>query len=421
MIAKLLTGKFNPLEYFSALPRAALAHWPLLTVLTAVAAFVCGLAALRMRRWREDEAARAVWLQITPPARLPRDGAEKFARSVEGVLHRTRRLGWAARHLAFEFVATDAGVSAGVWVPPAVSARTITELVRAAWPGARVTEVAVPEIGGRGGVVGREIVPRAGAWHPLIAPGEAIRTTVDRDTPDGLNQVLAALSERQSGETAVVQVIVAAHREAGEWGRLARGGARAVVNLADFALTIHHTTPSTHHQRTTDTAGNPVAAARRQAEATKKNSGPHLRVTVRAAVAGPVPARYRRGAAGRIAGGFDSIVTGGAGLSAWRVRGAGWRVDARRPGRVFMATMRETAALWHLPASSGVYGIDTSPARSHRPRHDIARAASSPARSARPQHDSARAASHPLQVPPHELQRRPRTSHARTARKEGQR
>lgn len=88
--------------------------WP-----SGVMAVALWLAAGALLRWyRAGEAAEAVWVAISPPARLPRDGGEKFAWSVAGLLGRTRRFGWASRHLVLELVATDAGIIVGVWVPP---------------------------------------------------------------------------------------------------------------------------------------------------------------------------------------------------------------------------------------------------------------------------------------------------------------
>jgi hypothetical protein len=319
MIAYLLTHPIHPRDLFLAVLRAMLAYWPLLLALGFAIALAAWCAARWLRGYRDREAADAVWLQIAPPARLPRRGGETFAMSVAGMLHRTRRFPIAARHLVCEFVATDAGVSAGIWVPPALSERTVTNLIVGAWPGARVTPVPVPRIDGSGGVAAREISPRAGEWHPLIDPGSARAAIPDRDTPDPLNQVLGTLEDREPGETVVVQVIVAAQHTPSGLGGVARAGGLAVVNFMQFLLTPHSSTPPRTPVSTTRPAGDPVATARRHAIAAKKANGPHLRVTVRAAVTGPIPARYRRGTATRIAGGFDPIATAGTGLLTRRV------------------------------------------------------------------------------------------------------
>ncbi|MBF6131147.1 hypothetical protein [Nocardia brasiliensis] len=114
---------------------------------------------------RSDTRA-AVWVKITPPAHLPPEASVRFARSLAGVLHRTRRYGWRLRYVACEFVATDTGMGLGVWVPPAISPKAVIAAVTGAWPGARAVVSAVPDVSGGGVVRGREVLPRGGEWSP---------------------------------------------------------------------------------------------------------------------------------------------------------------------------------------------------------------------------------------------------------------
>jgi hypothetical protein len=73
-----------------------------------------------------------VWVEITPPARVPVDGASTLWRALAGLLARTRPRSarrrlvgvgwwvrrWVPRQLVVEFVAATAEVRVGVWVAP---------------------------------------------------------------------------------------------------------------------------------------------------------------------------------------------------------------------------------------------------------------------------------------------------------------
>ncbi|MBF6066062.1 hypothetical protein IU500_33905 [Nocardia terpenica] len=340
-------------------------------LLVAVAWSVC-------TRWlHARDAAGAVWVQVTPPAALPSDAAVRFARSLAGVLHRTRRYPWRVRSVACEFVATDAGVRLGVWVPPAIAPRAVAEAVTGAWPGALVTVTAPPTLTGAGGVCGREVCPRGGPWSPVTDP--SARAVARPEGVDPLGQVLTALAERPAREVGIVQVIVAAQRAT---DGIVRPTLRLLLDGAASLMTevgreLMSDGKSGRAPRPT-TPVDPVQAQRAREIVAKKASGPHLRVTVRAAVSGPVPARYRRQAAGWIANGYDAVATAGNGLTGHRTRGAARKVSLRRPGTVFAATVGELGALWHIPADAAVYGIDTTTARWHDPRRDLPRLATPP-------------------------------------------
>ncbi|KIA63060.1 hypothetical protein [Nocardia vulneris] len=318
--------------------------------------------------YRCREAREAVWLQVTVPATMGRDAGERFARSLAGMLHRTHRRPWRARHVACEFFATDDATTVGLWVPPAFAPKDVLAAILGAWPGAQVEQVTPPPtLEGRGGVCGREIAPRAGEWSPLV--DATARRVVDADDYDPLGQVLTALAERGPGETAVVQVIVAAQRGTGSRGlgvRVLDGTGGLCLWLLRELLDFLQPGPAparTGYRARSTQDPDPVAAQWFRDVVVKKTDRQHLRVTVRAGVAGSVPARYRRGAVTRLTDGYDQVVTAGDGLITRRVARAARRIAARRPGPGFVATVAELAALWHLPAHGGTYGMDTSPAR----------------------------------------------------------
>ncbi|GAB2540915.1 hypothetical protein [Nocardia heshunensis] len=344
-------------------------QWLVVWVVCAVT-WLCWLSRNRLRR---KEAERAVWVAITPPARWPADAGERFARSLAGLCRRTHRHALWARCVACEFVATDAGTQVGLWVPPALTARTVITAVIGAWPGAQATVTAPPSlIEGTGGLAAREVLPRGGEWSPVVAPSSGWGRA-GADLVDPLGQVLTVLAERGPGEVASVTIIVAAHRGTGT-GRPALRALDAVLAFLQDVLREAMRGGASPSPRPAATVPvDPVAAVRYRNVVAKKASGPHLRVTVRVAVSGRVPARYLRHEARLIADGYDAVATDGDGLITRRVRRPAHKVALRRPGTGFVVTVAEFGALWHLPTGSATYGIDTNPARSRRPHRDIAR------------------------------------------------
>jgi hypothetical protein len=173
---------------------------------------VGALLAVAVRRARAEAADRASWVEITPPAVMPVDGALGLWRALAGLLSRTRR-GLAPRHLAMEFVADATGLRVGVWVPPALSASSVAEVIRRCWPGARATVIDTPpELlrNGAGRVTAARVLPRGGPWAPLLDP---VRTTRRHASEvDGLHSVLAALADRSETESACVQLVVSPAR-----------------------------------------------------------------------------------------------------------------------------------------------------------------------------------------------------------------
>ena len=90
--------------------------WPLLAVVAVAALAASALLAVMARRAQAKAAERASWVEITPPAVLPAEGAHGLWRALAGLLFRTRRYGLAPRRLAVEFVAGSGGMRVGVWV-----------------------------------------------------------------------------------------------------------------------------------------------------------------------------------------------------------------------------------------------------------------------------------------------------------------
>ncbi len=360
--------------------------WPLFVVVAVAVLTVGALLAVVVRRARTQAAERASWVGITPPAVMPADGARGLWRALAGLLSRTRR-GLAPRHLAVEFVADATGMRVGVWVPPALSASSVAEVIGRCWPGARATVTDTPPelLGtGAGQVTAAHVLPRGGPWAPLLDPFRTTRRQVA--DVDGLHSVLAALADRGEAESACVQLIVSTARtgcrrgDRGRpwWARIALGLLKApfliFLGVADALLTKGS---ANSHEASADTSTpeDPAVAAYRKAIAAKQAHGPHLQATLRLAVSSPVSRRLRRRGVNELVNGYD-LAAPAAILATRPAHRAERQLVQRLPGRRrdrFLVTLDEAAALWHLPEQPAQYGIADATARIRRPRRDLPR------------------------------------------------
>jgi len=318
------------------------------------------------------------------------------------------------RTLVVEFVATTAGVRVGVWVAPTLDAEEVAALVARCWPGARTALTTPPVLtgpdprgatggvsgGASGGVSAVHVMARGGPWAPLLDPSRAPRELRTGEV-DPLHGVLETLAERRPGQTAVVQLIVAAHSDrhhghhdgqrhrsvgglvAAALTGLLRLAAALLFEIVDIMTHGPHpsaTTGAGQHPKVPSTSEDPVQAARRRDLAAKQGRGPHLRATLRLAVT--TTGRGGRGPRNDRAGTVDGLVNcydqaaPAARLYTRPVRRAARAVTGRRTGPAragLLLTVAEAAALWHLPADPGRYGIRDAPARVRRPRRDLPR------------------------------------------------
>jgi hypothetical protein len=349
--------------------------WPLLVVAVALALTAGALLAVVVHRARRTALVSARWVEIVPPATMPRDNAVALWHALAGMLRRTARRGFAPRHLAVEFVGDADGIRAGVWVPPALALGPVRDAVAHVWPGARLRTDATPprwslEPGATGQrVSAAEIYPVGGPWVPLVDGGRSARA-VEVGDADPLRGALWTLARLGDGERACVQLIVTPERGVtGErgglwWARLLTGGLRLVGRAVLAVVDVFLPGPTrgnapTVHTAHTHAEDNPAADARRRAIATKQGLGPHLRATLRVAYSGPGTRRAHRHTLDTLAGAFD-LAAPLASLRTHRTRRAAGRLDGRRHARTrhsFAATVGELAALWHLPEEPTQYGM----------------------------------------------------------------
>jgi hypothetical protein len=401
------------------------AWWPLLTIAAVLALLIGAVLARAVRQARRDAAEQARWVEITPPASLPRDGAPAWWRALAGILHRTARHGITPRHLAVEFIADVHGVHAGVWVPPGLPVRRVAELVGHVWPGARARLTEPPRWTSAAGsdrpagrLTAAEVYPAGGPWVPLTEPAARTARPVEVGTDDVLRGLFSALGDCEPGEQRCVQVIVSPEYAAPRtdsadrpwWVRLLAGGLRLLgwllLGAVEVFLSKHSGGQSGHRAASAPNSAqqneDPVTTAWRRAVTAKRAHGPHLRVTLRVIHHTGYPdtrtgygprhgqrrgqrrgqrGQHRRAVAG-LAGGFDLAAP----LTTLRLHrvgggvGGGRRtrmlVDQRRPARRrhrFAATITELAGLWHLPAEPTRYGMDDAVGRVRRPYRDLPR------------------------------------------------
>ncbi|MFC0434909.1 hypothetical protein [Kutzneria buriramensis] len=372
------------------LSRWVQAWWPLLVVAAVLALTVGAVLAVAVARARREAVESARWVEIIPPASMPRDGAHALWHNIVGTLHRTRRRGLAPRQLAIEFTSDAGRVRAGIWVPPALPAEPIADAVTHVWPGARAhTHAGAPQWIVPPGVrvSAAEVHPQGGPWVPLVDTARLARP-VDTGEADSLRAVLSALSRLGPGERACVQLIVTPER-----ATVRTGGrswwARGLLWLITLPLRLFvagmdlflpgptsTATAPTVRPRGADQAGqDPATEARRKTIAVKQGHGPHLRATLRVGYAGPGTRDTHNRALTTLVGGFDLTAP----LASVRVHTTGnasARLDGRRPTRTrysIVATVGELAALWHLPATPSEYGMTDTTARIRPAARDLPR------------------------------------------------
>ncbi|MBH0778739.1 hypothetical protein [Nocardia bovistercoris] len=372
MITEFLTDPVHPSEVAGWL----WARWPWVVLATGVSLLVSTGVSGCARGWRAREARGAVWLDVSVPATVTAEAGAVFARRLAGGLHRTRRVGIGARHLALEFVATGAGTRVGVWIPPRENPAPIAAAIRDAWPGATVTTTTPPALAGR--VTAVEITARNGAWATWTDPRPATRAgTGGRGgavVSDPLAAVLEGLADHSTGHTGFTQLVLTPyHRRTVTrfLGKALLFGASEILAMARMLLRDNGTRAVPVRSAVPPSA---VREAGERAQRVKMATAPHFSATLRVGLVSRARVAGGRVLVSAVAGGFDAIAdspdTGG--LRTRRVRDR-YRVSARRPGRGFVATVAEVAALWHLPADAARFAIPVVRARTRTARPSVPR------------------------------------------------
>jgi hypothetical protein len=345
------------------------AWWPLLVV-AAACALVAGAVLVRVvRQRREREMAGARFFEITPPHRLPAEGAVPLWRLLAATL--TKRSSRTRVALELWAEGADGRVRAGLWVPGGAPARVVGRAVTQAWPGCKLTMTAPPELPA-GAVGATELVPREGPWAPLVDHQHRPERGPVAVEDESLRAVLESLADiATDGLFASVQVVVSPARGTGWRGRGAvgrrglagwlglglRGLLRGLLNVVDVFLSPSSSSRGSTSASRTTVEVDPVVVARQRAAEAKRKAGPHLRATVRLVVAGARKTGPARQASDGLAGVLAALTTDEHVTARLRVRRAAGKVNGHEHGRGFIASTRELAALWHLPHQPGSHGL----------------------------------------------------------------
>lgn len=352
------------------------AWWPLLTVAVVLALAVGALLRVAHRRRRAREAEGARFFEIIPPYQLPADGAAPLWRLVASTLAEHGRRARVALQLWAE--ADDGRVHAGLWVPGGVSARAISAAVGRAWHGCGLVPRSAPSVPA-GPLAATEVVPAEGPWAPLVDHQHRLQRGVAEFSDEPLRAVLEAMTDlAASGGIASMQVIVSPARGtrlgstirsrsvAGWVGAGLQALGRGLASLLEFAVSSSSKSSASHQgTATARNAEDPVVSARRRAREAKRQTGPHLRATVRLTVAGTSTPRRARRQARELAATLAALAVDEHVTARKRVRRAVGKVAEYRHGRTFIASTRELAALWHLPHEPSRHGLP-QPGVEHR-------------------------------------------------------
>ncbi|MFB4302217.1 helicase HerA domain-containing protein [Actinomadura sp. NTSP31] len=349
-----------------------LGHYaPALAVMTGAAAvlFTGGRELVRRARARRFACdARLVTVSV-PPQVDPASAPAWWAHQTGLLAPAWRRWLFGQPHLAFEYVASAAGVRFQVWVPNAVPPGMVEDTIRAAWPGATTTtRPAQPPI-------------------PLLTPTTGGRLVLSREDSfplktdhrtDPIRSLLGAVSGLKDGQYAAVQIL--ARPVTGR--RLARahhvatrlkGGASTSSRGFFFDLL----TPGAH----TNVADRPSRIATTHPERAEqiravlaKATQPRFEVDIRYAVSTdqtPRADKWLPGRAHALASVAALYASGHQHLRRRKLRNPTTVLDSRRLGRGYFLGADELAALAHLPLDADAPAITRAGARPVAPSPDV--------------------------------------------------
>ncbi|WP_436778219.1 helicase HerA domain-containing protein [Yinghuangia sp. YIM S09857] len=393
-------GRFltDPTSWWTALGHtlthtaAAWPWWapPLAAVLTCAAVARTRVVARRARRFADG--ARCVTV-LAPPNVDAAGGVMLWAHLAGLARPWWRRLREGQPHLAFEYAFAPRGLTVRIWVPAGVPVALVRRAVEAAWPGAHTrTEPAEP-------VCPPGHTVEAGALR--LARPEVLPLRFDHPA-DPLRPLLQAATGLDADETATVQILArpavgARLRRARHASRRAKAG-HSPHRLSAVLDWLRHA-PS----RTTATKLDPAHAAELR-QLVAKSAGPQWDVALRYAATRPAPdlgdphedthpdpdavALAKPAPPAEAAGGAPhqallrtrlhalatamTVFADRNWLARARLRRPAPALDERRfPGRGFLLSVPELAALAHLPLDPDAPGIARAGARAVMPPSSI--------------------------------------------------
>ncbi|UGQ13603.1 type IV secretion system DNA-binding domain-containing protein [Yinghuangia sp. ASG 101] len=388
-------GRFltDPTSWWTALGHTlarTLAAWPwwappLVAALTLAAVVRARVLAGRARRFADGARCVAV---LAPPTVDPAGGVMLWAHLAGLARPWWRRLLEGQPHLAFEYAFAARGLAVRIWVPTGVPVALVRRAVEAAWPGAHTRTGPADAVCPPGHTV------EAGGLR--LARPEVLPLRFDHPA-DPLRPLLQAATGLDADETATVQIL--ARPAAGARLRRARRASRRVKagqsphRLRAILDLLRHA-PS----RAAATKLDPAHAAELR-QLVAKSAGPQWEVALRYAATRPAPAQAEDtdGDPGAVALAKSARPAGTGGpleallrtrvhalatamtvfadrnwLARTRLRRPAPVLDERRfPGRGFLLSVPELAALAHLPLDPDAPGVARAGARAVMPPSSI--------------------------------------------------
>jgi hypothetical protein len=326
------------------------------------------LAILRRNQARRMAQGARLVRVLAPPDVDPYGAATLWTNLVALLRPGWQRLLRGQPHLGFEITAADGGLTIAIWVPGTIPSELVSRAVEAAWPGARTETVpAAPPLS--------EIETSTGGELRLaMAEHYSLRT---EHKVDPLRPLLGALAGLAEGDSACVQILArpvsgrrlrTLHRaaKARRSGRPSSGLAR----LVDFVTPGPSAQPaavdpsrSADVSDILDKAAQPCwAICVRYAVATTDNgTGTDRGTTARL-----------RGRAHAVASAF-ALFSGRNRFDRHRLAHPARALAARHLGRGNLVSVKELAALAHLPTDVSVPGLARAGAKAVAPPPPVAR------------------------------------------------
>lgn len=348
----------------------------------AVGVCVAGVVAvLLLRRAAHAAAARnGHWLRIDPPAQPSTDGGAAFWRQIAPLLTSQGTLAGTRPPVTLEWIAEVGRLRVGLWCSRTVGCGAVSEAVQTAWPGAHLTTTDPPTL-----LPGRGDGPRVRVscsrvrlalpqWHPFGGSEPWAGGHGDLMRADPLRGLLAALAAPPAQGRAVLQVLV---RPA--TGRTQRRARHAAIAFRTGAPTRTGSLSWLRPGPTGPTSGataDPIALADARAITGKLTDAPLFQAEVRIAVITPAGRTGRRARTAwlRHVASALGLYSGRQRLLLIRAQRVRVAMNHRQPGRGFLASLHEIAALAHLPAEPSRYGMSLAPARAVAAPADLASA-----------------------------------------------
>lgn len=346
-------------------------------LIAAVGALV--LAGLALRRiGRAATVRHSHWLHVDPPAQPDLDGGLALWRQLAPLLSTRRTWTGMRPPVAMEWIAEAGRLRVGLWCSTTLGLAAVREAIQTAWPGAHVTYADPGRLLARR-VSGRRRRVRCGVvrlalphWYPFATDPTSHSRESDA-AGDPLRGLLTALAATPPGSAAVLQVL--AQPAPSRTVRRARHAVRALrAGTPDRSgiLSVLRTRPTGHANGPSD----PIALSDARITAGKLTDAPLFHASVRIALitgtgrtqrrARTAWARHAASALGLYSGRQRLLLTRG-----WRVR---YAIRHRQPGRGFLASVHELAALAHLPAEPSRYGMSIAAARGVAPPAELTNA-----------------------------------------------